>query len=303
MRRAIRTAAVAGLAALSGCTSTEIRTVTDLGAAVGTATGAITPEEAASIQRSGQAIARTFEDFTPQQEYYIGRSVGATILESYRIDEDPAATRYLNLLGQSLAEAGPRPETFAGYRFRILKSDEINAFAAPGGFIFISRGMLDLCRSEDEAAAVLAHEIAHVAGRHGLAAIKKGRVTAAFAILAAEGMRTFGNEELAELTDAFEGSVSDVVSTLTNAGYARDQEREADAEAVRILARAGYDPAALVRVLEAMQGRLRPDGRDFARTHPPPAARIRDLAGLIDAPVVPGGTQRAERFREALGRP
>lgn len=291
-----------GLLGLAGCQTMD--TMSEIGASVGVATGSVTPEEAESIRRSGKAIARTFEDFTPRQEYFIGRSVGATLLTTYSVDADEAATRYLNVLGQGLAAAGPRPETYAGYRFAILDSREINAFAAPGGFIFVSRGMLDLCQSEDEVAAVLAHEIAHVAHRHGLAAIKQGRVTSAFAILAAEGARTFGGQDLAELTDAFEGSIRDITTTLMTAGYSRDQERQADAEAVRILSRVGYDPHALVRVLQAMGPKLKPGGRDFARTHPPPDARIRDVSRRIGSggPRA-AGSVRTARFQQALATP
>ena len=285
---------------LAGCRNLD--TVADVGAAAGVATGALTQEEAESIQRSGKALARTFEDFTPRQEYYIGRAVGVTLLETYRVDDNAGATRYLNLVGQSIADAGPRPETFGGYRFAILDSTEVNAFAAPGGFVFITRGMLDLCRSEDEVAAVLAHEIAHVARRHGLAAIKQGRITDAFAILAAESARTFGGQDLVELTDLFEASINDVTSTLMHAGYSRDQERQADADAVRILGRIGYDPHALVRVLQAMEPRLRPGGRDFARTHPPPRDRIRDLDRMLrSTPATPVAAEREARFRKALG--
>ncbi len=76
------------------------------------------------------------------------------------------------MLGQSLVIFSDRPETFGGYHFLLLDSNEINAFAAPGGLILVTRGMLQCCANEDELAAVLAHEIAHVEKKHGLTAIK-----------------------------------------------------------------------------------------------------------------------------------
>jgi beta-barrel assembly-enhancing protease len=79
------------------------------------------------------------------------------------------------------------PETFGGYHFLILDSDEINAFAAPGGLIFVTRGMLRCCDSEDAVAAVLAHEVGHVQHQHGIQTIRKPALTSAFTILAAEG--------------------------------------------------------------------------------------------------------------------
>lgn len=255
-----------------------------------------------SVARAAKAVGKTFQEITPEQEYYVGRAVAATILTQYAPWENDRATRYVTLLGQTLAQLSDRPETFGGYHFMILDSDEVNAFAAPGGHIFVSRGMLRLARSEDALAAVLAHEIAHVVGRHGLQAIKKSRVTDALTVLAAEGAKTFGNEELAKLTETFEGSIADVTSTLTNSGYSRGFEREADAQAVAILSRAGYDPRALHAVLDQMGKVLKPGGLGFAKTHPDPADRIDDLEGewtKMRTPP-PSPAARQQRFARAL---
>ena len=119
-----------GLASLlAGCQGLE--TVADLGTSIGTATGAISPEDAESISKSARAVARSFKEITPQQEYYIGRTVGALVLSKYQPYADRAANRYVNLLGQTLACASYLPETFGGYHFLIQDSDEINALAAP----------------------------------------------------------------------------------------------------------------------------------------------------------------------------
>jgi predicted Zn-dependent protease len=93
-----------------------------------------------SLFKVGQAVAKTFQDITPEQEYYIGRAVGAIVAGKYKPYQNQKSTFYLNVLGQTLAQASDRPETFGGYHFAILESDEINAFAAPGGLIFVSRG-------------------------------------------------------------------------------------------------------------------------------------------------------------------
>ncbi|MCX8107663.1 MAG: M48 family metalloprotease, partial [Verrucomicrobiae bacterium] len=151
---------------LAGCGTLE--TVTKIGTSVAVGTGAITPQEAGSITRTTTAAAKAFESITPEQEYYIGRAVAATILKTYRPYEDETANRYLTVLGQALALASDRPETFCGYHFLILDTDEINAFAMPGGLIFVSRGLLRCCKHEDAVAAVLAHEIGHVECQHGL---------------------------------------------------------------------------------------------------------------------------------------
>lgn len=280
-----------------GCAS-----IAQVGATVGQAAGVITPQQGQSLIKVGQAADKTFSDITPEQEYFIGRAVGATIVSKFKVYDQARATEYINLLGQGLAMASTKPETFGGYHFLILDSDEINAFAAPGGFIFLSRGMLRLCKSEDDVAAVLAHEIGHVELQHALRAIKGSRLTSALTTLAVEGAKSFGGEQLAQLTEAFEGSIGDITGTLMNSGYARKQEYQADASAVRILKAMGYDPLALARVLNEMQQHLKPDGHDFAATHPPPQDRVKDvekLAGDVAAGTMPAARQK--RFARALG--
>jgi predicted Zn-dependent protease len=263
---------LAGVLSGVGCA-----TISDIGATVGEVTGTISPEQADSVRRVGQALEVSWQDITPEQEYYIGRAVSASILANYQPWNEPAANDYLNLLGQSLALVSDKPETFGGYRFLILDSDEINAFAAPGGFIFVTRGMLRLCRTEEELAAVLAHEIGHVQHQHGLRAIRSARWTSTGMTLLLEAGRSFSGAEIAQLTEALGGTVTDITQTMMQNGYSRSLEREADAAAVTILRRLGYDPQALVRMLNEMENQLQPDGKDFARTHPKPADRIRDI--------------------------
>ena len=285
---------------LTGCESMD--TVAQIGTAVGVATGTIDQSQAESIQKSAKAVARSFQDFTPEQEYYIGRTVGAVIVNKYKPYDNPAANRYINLLGQTLARASELPETFGGYHFLILDSDEINAFAASGGFIFITRGMLRCCRNEDAVAAVLAHEIGHVQSRHGLQAIKKSRVTTALTTLAVEGTKTFSGQELAELVSTFEGSITDITTTLITNGYSREFEQQADQAAVTILQGVGYDPNGLVEMLQLMQDRLRPGGPDFARTHPSPLSRMADIRNSIGPyRAVAKPAPRQQRFSEFLG--
>jgi predicted Zn-dependent protease len=284
---------------LAGCK--EMGQVADIGAALGTATGTITEAQAESLRKSAHAVARTFEDFTPEQEYYIGRTVGAVVLDKYPPWDRAKATRYLNVLGQTLAMASDMPETFGGYHFLVQDSEEINALSAPGGLIFITRGMLRCCRTEDAAAAVLAHEIGHVQSKHGLQAIKKARVTEALTTLGVEGAKTFGGQELAQLTETFENSISDITRTLVVNGYSRGFERQADMAAVTILQRVGYDPQALVDMLQVMGRKLVPGRPDFASTHPAPESRIAEIEGVIGSyrPVLrPPARQR--RFEEAM---
>jgi beta-barrel assembly-enhancing protease len=256
---------------------------------------------AQSAMKVGKAVARTFQDITPEQEYYVGRAVGATIAGKFAPYQNQKATSYLNVLGQTLAQAGDRPETFGGYHFAILDSNEINAFAAPGGLIFVTRGMLRCCRSEDAVAAVLAHEIGHVQKQHGLQAIKKSRFADAAGIIGVEAVKTMGSDNLAKATQLFEDSLLDITTTLVNNGYSRAFESEADAAAVTILRRVGYDPNGLVDMLKVMQEKLTPGGADFARTHPSPQDRISEIQPTIGAYAdVKPPKGRQTRFTTAL---
>ncbi len=263
-----------GLVVSAGLLVTACSSISQIGTSVAVATGQISPGQAAAINQSAQAVQQSFQDFTPEQEYYIGRSVAAVILTKYRPYDDPAATRYINLLGQSLAMASDRPETFKGYHFLILDSDDINALSAPGGFVFVTRGLLRCAKNEDQVAAILCHEITHVVLKHGLQAIKKSRITSALTNAALTGVEVAGPSDVAQLTATFSDSINDITSTMINSGYSREFEVQADRGAVDLMKRVGYDPWALVDVLEVMKLRLKPGGNDFAKTHPDPAFRI-----------------------------
>lgn len=289
--------AAALVLALCGCeTATSL---VSLGAQVAAGTGVISQEQAAAVGKLGES----FKDITPEQEYYIGRSVGATIVTDIKPWHRDGANDYLNLLGQTLAQFSDLPQTFAGYHFLLLDSDEINAFAAPGGLIFVTRGMLRCCPTEDALAAVLAHEIGHVQLKHGLQAIKKDRLTSALVLLGTSSAKAYGAKDLSQLVGAFEGSVKDTVTTMVNNGYSRSFEYEADQAAATILRRAGYPTTALVVMLETMKGRLKPGGKDFAHTHPAPDDRIANLRAKSGndgrGPATPSAARQG-RFERAL---
>lgn len=301
-RHLLGLAAVPGAAAfLQGCA--EMGDLSALGAQIAQSANLISADQAGSIARSGQALGKSFQEITPQQEYYIGRSIGAVILKQYPAYDEPAANRYVNLLGQTLAQSSEKPNTYGGYHFLILDSDDINALSAPGGHIFVTRGLLRCCRHEDAAAAVLAHEIGHVQRQHGLRSIQTSRLTSALTILGTESAKQFGGAELRSLTQAFEGSLNDISQTLINSGYSRNLEYEADGDATAIMKRVGYDPNGLVDMLRVMKDRLKPGGLDFAKTHPAPADRIAQIQkslGSYEKVAVHG--RRDRRFRSAMKR-
>lgn len=287
------------LALLAGCKGAEIvgGIAKDMGLNIG---GVPVGDYAESAVKSGAAVARSMEDFTPEQEYYIGRAVTASLLGTYRPLNDQAANDYVNALGQSLALFSDMPLTYGGYRFQIVDSEEINAFAAPGGFILVTRGLIRCCPNETALAAVLAHEIAHVQHRDALRSIKKSRITEALGIIGGEAIKHAGGAELNQLTGIFADSVGDVMTTMVNNGYSRAYEYEADQAAVGILHRAGYDPSGLALMLRGMNSRLVSGRADFAKTHPAPAERIKKLTGLNADTMDKEPLSRETRFRKAV---
>ncbi len=290
-------AALALAWATTGCEM--VNQATALAADVAAAGGVITPDQAESTKRVGTAVTKTFQDITPEQEYYVGRTVAATVLAQYKAYPADDLNGYLNRLGQALAQFSTKPETFGGYHFLALDSNDINAFAAPGGLILVTRGLLKCCQNEDELAAVLAHEIGHVEKVHGLRAIKTGRLNSALTILAVEAGKNLAGEQLAEVTKAFDESINDISGTLMNSGYSRKLEYEADAAAVAILKQAGYNSGALVAMLENMAKNWDASRKDFAATHPAPADRIKELQKSGVASSKTSAAARQTRFLAA----
>lgn len=293
--------ALAALVALGGCA--QLAGVTGELAALGLISEDV--QKAAEVGAAGAEVVSSInETFTPEQQYYVGRGVAATILSQYQPYRNAAATEYVNRLGQALGLASPQPFLYKGYRFMILDSDQINAFATPGGHIFLTRGMIRLARTEDELAAIIAHEINHVVLQHGMKSIKSSRITSSVVDALATTATALTDNQLVELTASFSGSVDDVAQTLVTSGYSRATEREADAGAVEILLKTGYDPYGLVRVLERMAEVLEPGGLDFAKTHPDPEVRIRWIEGMLAdtemSPRVDAAVTR-RRFVAALG--
>lgn len=247
------------------------------------------------------------EDLLPEQEYYVGRSVAARVLAEYRPSKDLTAHQYVNKVGQALALASDRPDTFGGYRFIILDTDEINGIACPGGFIFITRGLLQSCRNEDELASVLAHEIAHVVYKHGLRSIKANRWADVGAILVGEASNRALRDQrvLRQVTKSFSGGVDDLMKGWVRGKHSRETELVADRTAVSILKNAGYNPSAFVTVLERLQEKQAESrsSRGLFATHPQPATRIaaiKPLIGVAKPVIVP--EVRAKRFADGLAK-
>ncbi len=202
-------------------------------------------KKVADIAKKGAAASREINE---EEEYYIGRAVGATILARYKLFKNETITRYLNQVGTYLALRSDRPQTFIGYRFALLDTTEVNAFAAPSGIIFVTRGLLLTCEDEDELAAAIAHEVEHIVSRDPTQAIKSERMKSFASYTASE--LTSGSTKVVQL---FKDTVADISNTLLQKGYSRTQEKEADLAAVKLLKKCGYNDSALVSLLKKLK--------------------------------------------------
>jgi predicted Zn-dependent protease len=225
---------------------------------------------AAAVSQSAHSIERALEDITPEQEYFIGRAVGANLLTNYRLyDENPNLTLYLNQITAAIVINSSKPEIYNGYHTAILDSDEINAFATSGGHIFITRGLLDCTKSEDALAAAIAHEIAHIQLHHSILAIKSNRVVSAIA----ETGSSVAGLALSELAEVLDEAAEEIVTALQE-GYSQNQEFAADIRALELLAGAEYEPSSLLTMLLALEQNLPRHSGGFNQTHPTPEERI-----------------------------
>jgi predicted Zn-dependent protease len=268
--KALGSVALAATLALAGC-----QAVKQGAADIIASTGKVSQEDAQAIVKTADVLRSTFADITEEEEYYIGRATAALILSKYKPYRNASLNTYVNTMGTAIAYNSDRPETYAGYHFLVLDTDEVNAMAAPGGFIFVTKGLVRRCGDEETLAAILAHEIGHVAARHGLQSIKKSRLIDAFKVIGSQASQRFDSEQLAKLTGIFEGVLGDVVATLVERGYDRKFEYEADKLALSYAVRTGYSPGGLADFLVGME-EDKPSGpaAGWFKTHPSPADRL-----------------------------
>jgi predicted Zn-dependent protease len=252
-----------------------------------------------SVVKVAKQVRSTFADITEEEEYYIGRAVAATILSYYNVYNNEGLNRYVNAVGTAVAAYSDRPETYAGYHFLVLDSDEVNALAAPSGFIFLTRGLLKRCKDEDTLADILAHEIGHVCAKHGLQSIKKSRLIDAFRLLGEQAAQKYGPQELSQLTGIFEDVLGDIAEKLIERGYDRKYEYEADDLAAEFAARMRYDGKGLVDFLETMvQSAAGGADKGWFKTHPSPQDRIDRVKGQVK--TFRRENARTDRFRAAF---
>ncbi|MFZ5452201.1 MAG: M48 family metalloprotease [Thermodesulfobacteriota bacterium] len=248
-------------------------------------------------ERRVARMQRATRNISDSEEYLVGRAVAARILTDHPLVQDPKLQLYVNEVGQTLARKSSRPQTYRGYHFAVLESPEPNAFACPGGIILITRGLLKMCANEDQLAAALAHEIAHVSHRDGINSIVKSRWAQVVADRRVARTKERGGRA-AEMATLYAGAINDVFKAIVTNGYSRTAEWAADQEALRTLSRAGYNPAALAALLTKMLA-LQQRQAGLHHTHPPTALRLAKLERQLKD-LKPDKKQkvRDKRFKE-----
>lgn len=240
------------------------------------------------------AVATPAED----EERQMGHDVAATLLGASPLLADAAVQRYVNRVGLWVALQGSRPNL--PWRFAVIDNPNVNAFATPGGYVFITRGLLERMRSEAELAGALGHEIAHVEKRHHLAALKKDARMRLLGRASSAALERSGTEsaDLERLS-----TVAGMAKSLYTRGLDKADEYEADRVGAILAARAGYDPYGLAQVLQTLDA-VNPESSQFAllfKTHPKPADRLARLDQALGARFEalgerPSVTQRFEKM-------
>jgi Zn-dependent protease with chaperone function len=211
--------------------------------------------------------------FSEQQEIAMGREYSQQLNQKLDLIRDPFINQYINQIGQKLVQHSRRPDL--EYNFFVVNSEEINAFALPGGFVYVNRGLIEAADTESELAGVVSHEIGHVVGRHSTKQMSK-RLLLSGIVLGA-GMAVGAKSE----------KWGDVVTALGGVGvffasmkYSRDDERQSDWLGLTQMTRAGYDPNGMVsffRKLDQLHDSRGGPGLAFMSTHPLPEERMRNM--------------------------
>ena len=213
-------------------------------------------------------------NITAEQEIAIGLESTPAMIQQYGgLHPDPQGQKFVKEVGQKVVQSSSAKETPYEYDFHLLNDpDVINAFALPGGQVFITAALFNKLESEDQLAGVLGHEVGHVVARHGAERIAQMELTQGLTGAAVVASGDYNTAQAAQL-----------IANLVNMSYGRDQELEADNLGVRFMTQTGYQPEALLGVMkileEASGGQSQPE---FLSTHPSPANRMEKIKEAIE---------------------
>ena len=203
-----------------------------------------------------------------EEEWQLGQQLAADISKQVRFNTDPAVNAYVRNIGQRIVAQSPAPFNQLPWEFHVVEDRAINAFAIPGGHVYVNTGLIANAENASELAGVMAHEINHVVARHSTEQIS----------------RQYGLSVLAGLVlGQNPGAVSQIAAQIVAGGalarFSREAEREADALGIKAMHAAGYDPRGMAAMFRVLQAHSKSDpGRveQFFATHPTTEERIRD---------------------------
>jgi len=225
---------------------------------------------AGELQKPGKSAG--LGGYSEEEEIAIGREIAGNLLGAAPLVKDPKLQKYVNNVGRWVASQSERPDL--AWHFGVIESKDINAFAAPGGYIFVTRGLYRLLGNEAELAGVLAHEIGHVIRKHHLKILQQSQLVDLGGKLL--GKQVGGDEKIRNLI----GSGAEIVSRSLD----KNAEFEADRIAVVLAARAGYDAFGLPEVLQEIGHSAAGDSGSVAllfKTHPHPDERLTKLGDAV----------------------
>jgi len=254
----------------------------------------------ANMANMQKALNNADAEITPQDAYYLGRTVAVNILAAYKPYENREMALYLNRICQTLVINSPQPISFNGYHVMILDSSEFNAFATTGGHIFITKKLVESTTSEDMLAAVVAHELAHIMLKHSIAIINDMQFANEMTVTANRAADFSSRDANTARLMQFRNSVSKTMDTIMKNGYSQTQEFEADRGAIELLARAGYNPGALLEQLKVLQQVQKSATGGFYTTHPSPAERIASAEKARSPRVQDTRKNRTARFKKII---
>ncbi len=236
-----------------------------VGAAVVTAQTVITPPK---------------NKYTPQQDVELGKEAAAEVRQKYPVISDDQISGYLERAGRSLVAASPPNlnNPVFEYSFTPVNLKEINAFALPGGPMFVNRGMFDAAQGEGEVVGVMAHELAHVLLRHGTANATKAQKFQVGAVAGAIAGAIIGGGWGEAIS---QGSQFGLGAWLMK--YSREYEKQADLLGVQIMARAGFDPRDLAKMFESIERESKGSPPQWLSSHPNPGNRVQYIRAEADA--------------------
>lgn len=247
---------------------------------------------AKAISGAGTAISG-FMPISYDEERSIGAAMALQVVNRYHgIIEQDQLMKYVNLVGSAVALTCDRPNI--PYHFAVLDDPSLNAFATPGGYVFVTQGLLRHIQNEAELAAVLGHEIGHITAKHILEIIQRSKKI--------EGITKVGLAFYDKNPESFQRLVDTATKKLLDEGLDQEKELEADRLGAIFASRAGYDPTAYLSLLDRLR-KLKGDDPNLFKTHPNFSARIENVQQALKDPTVQTtGVLLPERFKDSTGK-